>query len=153
MKRGIVLLIALLLISVGLYGAGGQSGQKATVLPTAKQGSAEGSLNTSHDLAKLKQKGIVFAEARQSPAITKEQAVEIARQSLSDLQLTQVSAEYWDVAHISKTGQAPPALASWVVSFPGLQLPPDEKTGEPRTEITVFVEASSGKVIYMLSYR
>jgi hypothetical protein len=151
MKRGIVLLVALLLISVGLYGVGGQ---KATVSPTAKQGSAEGRLNTSHDLAKLKQKGIVFAEAKQSSAITKEQAVEIARQSLSDdLQLTQVSAEYWDVAHISKSGQVPTALPSWVVSFSGLQLPPDEKTGEIRTEITVFVEASSGKVIYMLSYR
>jgi hypothetical protein len=113
-----------------------------------------GSLNTSHNLAKLKQKGIVFAEAKQSSAITKEQAVEIARQSLSDdLQLTQVSAEYWDVAHISKSGQVPTALPSWVVSFSGLQLPPDEKTGEIRTELTVFVEASSGKVIYMLSYR
>jgi hypothetical protein len=150
MKRGIVLLVALLLISVGLYGVGGQ---KATVSPTAKQGSAEGRLNTSHDLAKLKQKGIVFAEAKQSPTITKEQAVEIARQSISDLQLTQVSAEYWDVAHISKSGQVPTALPSWVVSFSGLQLPPDEKTGEIRTELTVFVEASSGKVIYMLSYR
>jgi hypothetical protein len=150
MKRGIVLLVALLLISVGLYGVGGQ---KATVSPTAKQGSAEGRLNTSHDLAKLKQKGIVFAEAKQSPTITKEQAVEIARQSISDLQLTQVSAEYWDVAHISKSGQVPTALPSWVVSFPGLQLPPDKQTGEPRTELTVFVEASSGKVIYMLSYR
>jgi hypothetical protein len=150
MKRGIVLLVALLLISVGLYGVGGQ---KATVSPTAKQGSAEGRLNTSHDLAKLKQKGIVFAEAKQSSAITKEQAVEIARQSISDLQLTQVSAEYWDVAHISKSGQVPTALPSWVVSFPGLQLPPDKQTGEPRTELTVFVEASSGKVIYMLSYR
>jgi hypothetical protein len=150
MKRGIVLLVALLLISVGLYGVGTQ---KASVSPTAKQGSAEGSLNTSHDLAKLKQKGIVFAEAKQSPTITKEQAVEIARQSISDLQLTQVSAEYWDVAHISKSGQVPTALPSWVVSFPGLQLPPDKQTGEPRTELTVFVEASSGKVIYMLSYR
>jgi hypothetical protein len=150
MKRGIVLLVALLLISVGLYGVGAQ---KATVSPTAKQGSAEGRLNTSHDLAKLKQKGIVFAEAKQSPTITKEQAVEIARQSISDLQLTQVSAEYWDVAHISKSGQVPTALPSWVVSFPGLQLPPDKQTGEPRTELTVFVEASSGKVIYMLSYR
>jgi hypothetical protein len=95
----------------------------------------------------------VFAEAKQSPTITKEQAVEIARQSISDLQLTQVSAEYWDVAHISKSGQVPTALPSWVVSFSGLQLPPDEKTGEIRTELTVFVEASSGKVIYMLSYR
>jgi hypothetical protein len=150
MKRGIVLLVALLLIGVGLYGVGAQ---KATVSPTAKQGSAEGRLNTSHDLAKLKQKGIVFAEAKQSPTITKEQAVEIARQSISDLQLTQVSAEYWDVAHISKSGQVPTALPSWVVSFPGLQLPPDKQTGEPRTELTVFVEASSGKVIYMLSYR
>jgi hypothetical protein len=150
MKRGIVLLVALLLIGVGLYGVGAQ---KATVSPTAKQGSAEGRLNTSHDLAKLKQKGIVFAEAKQSPTITKEQAVEIARQSISDLQLTQVSAEYWDVAHISKSGQVPTALPSWVVSFSGLQLPPDEKTGEIRTELTVFVEASSGKVIYMLSYR
>jgi hypothetical protein len=150
MKRGIVLLVALLLISVGLYGVGAQ---KATVSPTAKQGSAEGRLNTSHDLAKLKQKGIVFAEAKQSPTITKEQAVEIARQSISDLQLTQVSAEYWDVAHISKSGQVPTALPSWVVSFPGLQLPPDKQTGEPRTELTVFVEASSGQVIYMLSYR
>jgi hypothetical protein len=150
MKRGIVLLVALLLIGVGLYGVGAQ---KATVSPTAKQGSAEGRLNTSHDLAKLKQKGIVFAEAKQSPTITKEQAVEIARQSISDLQLTQVSAEYWDVAHISKSGQVPTALPSWVVSFPGLQLPPDKQTGEPRTELTVFVEASSGQVIYMLSYR
>jgi hypothetical protein len=150
MKRGIVLLVALLLIGIGVYGVGGQ---KATVLPTAKQSSVGGSLNTSHDLAKLKQKGIVFAEARQSPTITKEQAVEIARQSISDLQLTQASAEFWDVAHISKSGQVPPALASWVVSFPGLQLPPDKQTGEPRTELTVFVEASSGKVIYMLSYR
>jgi hypothetical protein len=151
MKRGIILLVAFLLIGIGVYGVGGQ---KATVSPTAKQSSVGGSLNTSHDLAKLKQKGIVFAEAKQSSAITKEQAVEIARQSLSDdLQLTQVSAEYWDVAHISKSGQVPTALPSWVVSFSGLQLPPDEKTGEIRTEITVFVEASSGKVIYMLSYR
>ncbi len=155
MKRGIVLVVALLLICGGALGISGYKAKPTKVASGTQQAFDSKSLQTVHDLNKLKQIGILLTEPKQKPVLSMDQALDIATKALYPLQpgKSRAQIEYWDVAHLSKSGQVPPAIACWVVSFPGLQLPPDSKTEEPRSELTMFIDATNGGVIYVLSYR
>lgn len=128
--------------------------------------------NSSHDTVKLRELGVNLFAPDTQPKISENQAIAIAKgvaRSQADTAKS-VVAEYWNVTNGSFKGFSPQALTknpklkdnvnnavpTWIISFEGLTIHkrgPDSSQSAPHTELVVFVDASSGEPLGVLSYR
>ena len=156
MKRVALLIVALVLVSGGIMGMKVGAHTEKAISEKAigeKTMNEKTKLVSSHDLALLKEKGIILESPKIEPVVSKEEAIALAEAALGSISKSQepAVAEYWDVRHTSHATQVSKPMPSWIVTFRGLAMP--DGGSASKTELNIFVDAINGQVLYMMSYR